>query len=264
MLKLYTFSALLLLVGCGVDLNKADDTQGQTNAKKNEEKPQEDTAVKEPVALRGYVSSAFDLTVDGDHYTDSEDFYTAQLDKLEGEKYAGGYDDYKMTFDAKIGLNDLKQGMLVYIAGQGDKGYGAEATVSYNGTFEVRLPGDATGDTFNIRANKRIGVRLTGPEGEKVTWCYNFYAAKQMALAEKDKPIILREFYTKLTKYECQGNATDTINIPAMPGVPVKEAFVPSAKTEPTTKLPGKPVREAFPNNDPSKSDEEVVAEFNK
>jgi len=181
----------------------------------------------QPMMLRGYVSSAFDITVDGKHYEDSEDFYTQQIDVLEKQKDDGGYSEYSLEFDAEVGLGELKTGMEVFVVATADQGFAGETIVIYDGTWEVKLPPEAKGDSFQVRANKRVGVRLTGPEGDVVEWCYNFYGIKLLSLDDKSKPIILKNFQTKLTKYRCPLSSKSILGIPAKK---VTKSAAPSAQ----------------------------------
>lgn len=210
------FSALLFL-GCGAELPNADQEEldrlraEEAAAKEVESEREEQIALEEeelasnePVFLRGYLSSSFSISVDGQNFEDSEDFYSAQIENLEAEKLVQGYDDYDLTVTGRLGLADLKYGMSVYVESAGESGYGKETVVVADGTFEIQFPPEASGDTFQIRANKRIGVTLTNDEGDVVKWCYNFYARKVTEVTHGSKPVILREFFTKLTKYDCQ------------------------------------------------------------
>jgi len=246
-------------IGCGLDEKAGQNTTQDPNAKASPEASPKAIAPS-PVSLRGYISSAFDVTVDGSTYTDSEDFYTKQLSKLDDAKAAAGYEDYTLKFDAEIGLNDLKNGMRVYIAGIGDTGYAAEASVLADGTFAVQFPAEAVGDTFNIRAAKRIGVSLTHPGKDTVAWCYNFSADKQLTVADKDKPAILRAFSSRITKYKCAPQAS-AISIPTKPAPSPRPT--PSPSSSPAGSM-GVPVMEAFPSPAPGKTDAQVVQDFNQ
>lgn len=183
---------------------------------------------KEVINFSGYLLSAFDITVDGTHYYDSEDFYTRKLDELEAMKVEAGYPNYKVTFDASIGLDDLKVGMSVYIIPDKKRGYAAEARIGSDGSFSVNFPAEAAGDNVRVRANKRVNVILNGPNKEVVNWCWNFSAMeKSVAVEHGGKPVILDTFETKVTKYKCIAPEQTGISIPKKAdeigaGVPVK------------------------------------------
>lgn len=207
--------AVLLVTGCGIELQQpTEETINQPTETVEEPEEVINYSEPQPIYLKGSVSSAFNITVDGQNYTDSEDFYTQQLDVLTSEKEANGYADYKLTFDAQLGLNDLKDGMTLQAEGIGDTGYAGETIIINDGTFELRFPSEAEDEILNIRATKRIGVILTSTKGENIYWCYNFYAKKEIELKANGKPIILRHFETKLTKYKCEGRKTSSLSIP--------------------------------------------------
>lgn len=211
---LHIIFAITALVGCGIHL---DDPKSQETAQTTEQiEEKEETLVysePQPVYLKGSVSAGFNITVDGQTYEDSEDFYTKQIDALEAEKDANGYADYSLTFDARLGLTDLKDGMTVQAEGIGEEGYAGETIVVNDGTFEIRFPPEADGETLNIRANKRIGVILRNGN-ETIYWCYNFLANKETEIGLDKKPIILRHFKTRLTKYKCAGRQANPLSIP--------------------------------------------------
>jgi len=216
-----TSMSIFIALGCGTDLTGEDkeelerlraeqevadkaEEEKQTEAEAVEKSDNEEFLSQEPVYLRGYLSSSFTISVDDQSFEDSEDFYSAQIEKMEAEKIAQGFEGYDLELKGRLGLADLKYGMSVYIESAGEEGYGAETVVVADGTFEVRFPPQASGDTFQIRANKRIGVVLSNDEGDVVHWCYNFYGRKVAEVTHDSKPVILREFFTKLTKYDCQ------------------------------------------------------------
>jgi len=213
--------AVIFLVGCGIQEEDADLLkQKDSSIKEEKETTQKE---EETISLRGYVSAAFAITVDGELYSDSEDFYSQQVDSLHAEMIEDGYKGYDLYLDAQLGLKDLKRNMRVYAVSEGDEGYAAEEVIDYEGKFSIKFPSDAKGSDLLIRANKRIGVRLVKGD-ETIRWCYNFSARKEVVLG--DKPIILRDFFTKLTKYKCKAESgNDTLRIPGLPGVFVKEAF---------------------------------------
>lgn len=194
------------LVACGQQPNYTDPKvtdQKDTTA--------EDTTTKKdslpPMGIDGYISNAFDLTVDDERYSDSEDFYTRELDRLTEEAVEAGYEDWKLTFDAKIGLVDLKYGMNVFVASPGNRGFAGQTTVSSNAGFYIAVPPAARDEAFSIRAVKRINVTLTPPDElrkteKPVRWCYNF-SAEISDVRVDGEPLVLNNFKTRITKYAC-------------------------------------------------------------
>jgi hypothetical protein len=234
---LISLSFLSLLGACSVSVDDPE-TKG-LGVKKVTESENEYVS---PVAVKGYVSSAFDLTVDGKNYADSEDFYSEQLETLEQQKNDGGYDDYVLSFEAEVGLGELKNGMDVFVVATAEQGFAGETGILYDGTFQVNMPGDAIGDSFQVRANKRIGVILTNSEGNQIRWCYNFYGSQKFTLEENPKPIILRHFFTKLTKYRCSDSKASALEIPAKETPAPAPSSTPSQSSEPAVTTEEEPV----------------------
>ena len=176
--------------------------------------PSYDFATKDSTEFQGYVTSAFEVTVDGDVYRDMEDFYTAELARLPAKVERAGYDDsWQAEFDAQIGLSDLWHNMRIFIAPVEGQGYQSEAWASQAGSFRVRLPLNAVGHQYKVRANKRINVILTRGD-ETVKICYNFSAVEsQIELADESLPIVLDTFETRVTAYEC-APATGGLEVP--------------------------------------------------
>jgi predicted small lipoprotein YifL len=141
-------SLVFTLVACGQQPNyseptltdkqdkKAENTDTQENKKTNDVLP--------PQGIDGYISNAFDLTVDGERYTDSEDFYTKELDRLTESAVEAGYEDWNLDFDAQIGLVDLKYGMTVFVGSPSRKGFAGQTTVASDASFHVHVPGSRT------------------------------------------------------------------------------------------------------------------------
>lgn len=209
---------LLTMLACGNEFNEkgADESQVKGEGESSETVGTE--ANNKPARtsggyLEGYIVSAFDLEVDGERYADSEDFYTAQLEKLQLEAEESGYAGYSLRFDAKIGLNDLKYGMRVYIISANEYGFATETTVQENGNFRATIPAKAYYDTYKIRTNKRVSVTLTSPDKKDVQkWCYNFSGHETQTTIEN--PALIKVFTTNVTKYACSQSTSSGIEIP--------------------------------------------------
>lgn len=170
------------------------------------------------LGFSGYVASAFSLSVDGVDYFDMEDFYTTELANLPDKVAAAGYEGYEVQFDAQIGLSDLWHNMAVYVAPEQDTGYQGSAYVEQSGQFTVDLPVEADGSFYKVRANKRINVILRR-DSEVLTFCYNFSAIeKSVLLSSTEHPIILDNFTTHLTSYECAPASTGEMSLPSQNG----------------------------------------------
>lgn len=168
------------------------------------------------VSLSGYVVSAWDVVVDGESYTDTEDYYTQQLEALHGMAEEEGYRGWDISFDAQIGLTDLKFGMKVFVVSGTTRGYAAEARVDSEGSFKISFPYDSEA-LYKIRAMKRVSVTLTDPETKEwKKWCYILSAVEQeVSLMDDERPVLLSNFVTQTTTYECESSGNTGITIPS-------------------------------------------------
>ena len=189
----------LLFFGCGTLPSKeGKESSGQPNGI-----PKSGSASE--TSFKGFVNSAFELTVDDEKYNDMEDFYTKELGRLPNKVAAAGYDSsWRTTFDAQVGMNDLWQDMKVFISPVTNRGYQGEASVGKAGSFSITLPPSALDSEYRVRAVKRISVVLT-KENENLRICYNFSASEKAVLfSEREKPIVLDTFVSSITAYDCQ------------------------------------------------------------
>jgi hypothetical protein len=211
--------SILFFVGCGSALD--DQQKGLSTEKSQQDSPS--TGSDKATKVNGYVSP-INIMVDGVSYMDSEDFYTQEVDRL-AAKVREQYPEHKLYFDAEVGLRDLKRDLSVFLVAT-NEGLADETVVNGKGQFSFELPSKSDlKQTYLLRAYKRIGLRLQ-KDKETISWCYNLSAEKEVMI-EEDKSLILREFSTKLTKYQCNTKKDSGISLPYpdMPGVPVKEAF---------------------------------------
>ena len=163
---------IFLLIGCGsIDV--------ETPAEKEKKHQNETTRKLTGLQLQGYISPIFEISVDGESYFDSEEFYTIQLERFEDEMHEAGYGDYQLVMDAQLGLDDWKRGMTVYAVSIDDRGYAGEQVLNHSGSFTFQFPIEADGDIFQVRANERIGLKLIGPTETKY-WCFNFFTNEQV------------------------------------------------------------------------------------
>lgn len=212
--KFKTFMILIALSGCGVVNPMSDDDStadaGDTPAI---------TIEGDFINFVGFVSNAFEVTVDGAAYHDLEDFYTQESTRLPDKAAAAGLDaSYKVSLDAQIGFQDLWTNMTVYISPVANHGYQGTARINADGSFQVKLPKEALDDTYRVRAVKRIGV-VAEKEGESVRHCYNFSAMElSVNFSSSSKPIVLNAFETRLTTYSCVQAQGDGLEIPSSEG----------------------------------------------
>ena len=228
---------LAAVLGCG-QMEEVPEAQQAPEIETNDEQIVKAAVKPQNLTLAGYIPSASGITVDGESFDTTEDFYTQQLSRLEADKVEAGYSqDDQLIFDAELGLRDFKRNMWVEITATDDTGYADESSV-ISGKFKVRFPADADGDWFRVIATKRIAVQIITTEGEVHQWCYNLSSDREEQLEAGDKPLIIRNFRTSFTRYDCRASRDTTIGIPAaiqateaqekaqeIPGVPVKAAF---------------------------------------
>jgi len=210
----------VILSGCGADtaLKNASDAANDPN------NPASNNAVSavNTIAITGYISP-MNISVDGITYTDSEEFYTEELAKLQ-DKVQQQYPGYTLTFDAQVGLQDFTQGFAVYMVSNSGEGVANQTSVDGNGEFIFNIP--STTDlkqSYLLRAYKRIGLKLQ-EDTSVITWCYNMAAQKSVIL-NPNNPMILSTFKTTITTYQCETDAGNGISLPNAPGVPVAAAF---------------------------------------
>ena len=218
MKTLITASLIMALTTACGDIPTTE-TEGTTTSSNYDDDAEYDDET--PVDIRGYISPAFDVIVDGKQYGDSEDFYSEKLAALKAEAKNAGYEGWTMTLSAAIGLDDLSDGMTVFIAATGNRGYASETYLDTDGRFTFHIPVADQKYKYNIRANKRIGLKLTPPvdkvtgyQAESISWCYNFSAELHDVVTDGES-MILNSFSTKITQYKCQSNSENGgIHIP--------------------------------------------------
>lgn len=206
----FALLAATLLAGCGTKDQIGDALAGTASDPKLQASP-----APAPVLLRGAVAGAFQLTVDGVAYRDSEDFYTSELERLPERVAAAGYDTegLEVRFSARVGLSDLWAGMQVFMAPASGQGAAGSAQVRPDGTFSFSLPaGTDPAAAFQLRAVKRISVELVRAGDVQERWC--FLLSAREAAAVPGQFALLQAFDTQLTAYECE-KTTGGLSIPA-------------------------------------------------
>lgn len=250
MKTLITLIVMMVLVGCGANdptVNGKDKA-----AVASETDSQTLTKTGDYYTVTGYVSP-INISVNSKTYKDSEDFYTQELIKLKAEAKTE-FPGYTLTFDAAVGLNNFKSGMSVFLVATSESGVASQSIVDSTGKFLFML--DGTVDVkaeYTLRATKRIGMKLTKGE-ETIAWCYNFYAEKNIAL--ENNPLILREFRTTITQYQCseQGDGMSLPNPDDYQSIEDSWAAKAKAEADRTAK-----VNNPTPTSTPDAEDTDVV-----
>jgi hypothetical protein len=230
-----SIAAIIASISCGKDSN----CDGKSSVDLSRKCESETKDIQTSFKLKGSVTSAFDVTVDEKKYSDMETFFTEEKSKLPEKIKDAGFDGYAVDFDAKIGFNDLVLGMVVFVQSASDRGYASKGAVGGDGNFSIDMPAEASGDTYKVRSNKRISVILTkGAETKK--FCYNFSAIDlEVPYGEKDKPIVLNNFTSTLTTYECSSDANQGLGIPKNPdGTPAESVVSEQDRTITIKKWP--------------------------
>ena len=212
-MKIYLilFILIYLTFSCGLEPNSNEESQSSDDVILQDSEILEDVQI----SFEGFVSNAFEVTVDGEVYDDLEDFYTKEKSRLNEKIIEAGYDpSFEAVFDAEVGFSDLWNNMIVYISSVEDRGYQGQSYISQNGNFQVSLPQKANNSQYKVRAVKRIGIILTS-EQETKRICYNFSAVDQsVQLSDQEKPIILKNFESKITDYKCDNPQSNGLEIP--------------------------------------------------
>jgi hypothetical protein len=207
MTKIIQIAALLLVASsCGdiLDKKKTDDSAASKT----------DPTSGAAFELKGSITAAFDVTVDGEPYADLETFYTEEIGKLPSKVAKQGNDGWDVKFDAEIGFTDLYNQMSIFAQSTSDRGYQGRGFAKGDGNFVIKMPKEAEGDTFKIRGVKRTAVILK-KDGETKKFCYNFGPQdSEVPYADRDKPIIMNSFTTRITAYECVQEDTTGLEIP--------------------------------------------------
>lgn len=219
--------AMLSLTGCGQEEGTCPDTIVDQNTSPDKEDckyqragslPTPTSTATNTVTIRGSITAAFAIEVDGEEYSDAEEYYSNAISEMRTKVDAAGYKGYAVKLNAVVGFNDLTNGMTVYVQTTSERGYQGVTTVGRDNNFILELPSDAAGD-YKIRANKRVTVILTATDKVPVMYCYNLSAnVISVPFKVSDKPVILKSFSTSLTRYSCEATESrPTLPVPKNP-----------------------------------------------
>jgi hypothetical protein len=218
-MKVLALVLALLTIGCGQNNCQNNASVDRTNGSQcqaDSQQTQAQTLPPNTLQIQGSITSAFTVTVDGTTYADIESYYTSALGNLQDRVKQAGYVGYSATLEARLGFLDLVTGMTVYVQTTSARGYEGMTSVGKNLTFSLALPAVAAGDTYEVRANKRIDIVLVkGRDIKKI--CYNFSAINmEVPYNMADKPVIMNTFRSEVTAYACQVDAVQpSLEIPS-------------------------------------------------
>ncbi|MEN6636650.1 MAG: hypothetical protein ABFC56_12415 [Clostridiaceae bacterium] len=213
-MKTALMAMALALVGCGSGFElKAGDAAKPTAAVADEQ--------AQTVEFNGSVGYAFEMSVNGQKYSDIESYYTSEASTLLEKVAAAGHNVDAVEFQGKLGFADFIEDMEVFVASSlGSQG---KSVVDAQGNFAVTVPNLKKGPaSFKVRATKRVQIVLFSGGVATKRLCYNFAAVEKDVV---ENPIMLSDFTTDFTLYDCeQQNAG--IAIPAAAAAPAIERTV--------------------------------------
>lgn len=195
-------AVLLLTAGCGDGLFSSD---SDSDSYYDYNPDDYDYSPYQKMQIKGQVVSAFGISVDGTSYSDSEDFYTSELEKLRRKADEAGYEGWDVSFEAALGFNDLSSGMKVYVSPTGDKGTSAQTEASSSGKFAVEFQASRELSTaqFEVRAVKRLNVLLKqGSDARR--FCYNLLGVERDVMVSDYREVRIDTFSTRMTSYSCE------------------------------------------------------------
>lgn len=171
--------------------------------------------------FRGYIGGMFEITIDGVAYEDSESWYNAEMEKIPARLEAAGYQGDEFDFQAEVGLDDFWNKTKVNVASTSKTGFQGSSTVTPgDGSFEIRLPSNSFGN-YQIKSVKRLNLVLPNNE----VFCYNMKGTeKSYTLNAFTDPIIISNFTTSITKYNCA--STDDSGIILDPALTIKRKLL--------------------------------------
>lgn len=160
--------------------------------------------------FHGYVQTAFEITVDGVQFNDSEHFYTRFIQDLITPNYPE-LEGKEIEVLGTYGISTFGTNSPVFVAPSGSDGHLYSATTDSSRHFEVVVSGSSTG-TYRSKLVNRIGLLI---DGEKS--CYLLTSTKDNITFEREVPIVFSEYTTQLNTYKCEVG-TNSIEIPGAAG----------------------------------------------
>lgn len=202
---LLAVALLVSLAACGKDPFAGEDLSNHP----------EDQASK-PTVFTGYVQKAFALTVDGQKFDDSEQFYTNFIDRLVLPHYvvpAGA----SLTVEGQYGMDEFGSNSWVFMTPSQKEGDLFQARTDAYSKFSVEVTKASLGSTYKARLIIRIGLLVTQASRDPDHFCYVLTGARDdIALSESSKPIIFDVFTTQLNTYKCDQVTDSQLVIPSL------------------------------------------------
>lgn len=198
------------------------------------------------IEFSGYVQRAFEITVEGVTFNDTEDFYTNFVDDLilSDDRYAEALADAEITIEGEYSVEKFGSSSRVFMSSQQGDGHIYESTTNNQAKFTIEVDVSATDEVFKARVINRIGLNVAYEDGTEERFCYILHANRSsISVTETSKPIIFDDFKTQLNSYNCE-EAASKIEIPTS-GIDIEteeeteelEESEPSVAVKKTTKI---------------------------
>jgi len=196
---------VLLITACGSD--PCNDADEKTKCEASEVAATNLESVEESVEFSGYVQRAFELTVEGKQFQDTEHFYTNFIGDLVYPKYPE-LKDKEVRLLGEYALDRFGSHTEVYLSSDADEGHLFQTATNKQGRFSVTVEPKALDETFRARIVIRIGLIVDDEE-----FCYLLKSTKDgILVSDSAKPIIFNDFVTQLNTYKC--GVSDGIVVP--------------------------------------------------
>lgn len=164
----------------------------------------------------GYVQKAFAITVDGEKFDDSEQFYTNFIPALILPHYAVPV-DAMLTVEGQYGMDEFGSNAWVFMTPTQNEGDLFQAQTDSYSKFTIQVTDAALNSTYKARLVIRIGLLVTQVGSDPDHFCYVLTGARDnIALTDKSKPIIFDVFTTQLNTYKCDQVTDSQLVIPSL------------------------------------------------
>jgi len=214
MKRLATILTVLTLSACGAQEQLDDAATEETTASETVTTTDGANEAATGDQFEGYVLSAFEIKVDGKHFSDSEDFYTRFVDELIKPKRPD-LDASQVEVLGQYGVTSFGVGAPVFIApSNGGDAHIYEATTDGNRAFKVNVSNASDETVYQAKTVLRIGLTIKGLglADSDVKYCYLLHSTKDGVNVLDGGPIVFDEFTTQLNAWDCNESGPTTIS----------------------------------------------------
>jgi len=197
---------IFLMFGCGAD---EDELKKEWEAEKQAEIEAANSSNDTGLYFQGYVQTAFEITVDGVVFNDSEDFYTNFKTDLV-------YPNYPETVGKSIGVlgkyghDSFGANTAVFMAPTDNADHLFSSETDKNRHFIVNVEAANHETTYRAKIILRIGLDI-----EAVKHCYLLHSTLESIVFQEGTPIVFDDFKTQLNAWDCSQDVATPIEIPA-------------------------------------------------